>query len=402
MNDFAGLQRGIVAAVDDPQQRKRCRVRVIGVHRDEVPVEALPWAEWSGTAGKGFGDIPSLEVGDPVFLLFEKNDRRFPVIFGGWLSYQGGTNDMPNELLGDYAKNQQRWVRVDRAGNKITMSPLPEELFIELQSGEAKITLRGLDGTFEIQTEARTVVRSPQVQVIGAEVVSVETERLLATVSGEATIRSEDVVNISGATQVNIGKYQPPTSTVTPPPKLTAEVQVHATDLIRSESLQAMEFVAGTTIDVEATGNITVHSAANITITGDAKVEVLSDGPVNVTASEVNITSETAKVTISAQTDVEIETAGKVAITAATSVEVEATGNFVTVQAAANVDVTAGGDATVTCAGRAEINATGFIALNSASKIELTAPVIEIEAASLLSLTGASTARLDGGVVLIG
>lgn len=395
------LYRGVIAAVDDPEQRKRCRVRVINVHRDEIPVDALPWAEFCGFAGKGFGDIPNFEVGDPVFVAFE-GSTRFPIIMGGWVSYQGGTNDMPNELLGDYAKNQQRWVRVDRAGNKITMSPLGDELFVEIQSGDTKITVRGLDGSFEVISDARTTIKSPQVQVLEATEVSVETERLVAQVSDVATIQCEDTVNVQAAQTINIGKYQPPTTAVPPPPKTTDNVNIDANVGVHVESLQSMEFIAGTTIDVDAQGDLTVHSSANITITGDAKVEVNSAGPVNVNAKELHISTDTAKVTIAAQTDVEVTAGGKVSVTAATDVEITASGSNVTVEAAANVTVEAGGNAEVTCQGSATINATGFLSLNSQSKIELLAPVIEIDADSLLSLSGAGTTRLDGGIILIG
>lgn len=397
------LRRGVVQDVADPQQRKRYRVRVFGVHRDETPIEMLPWAEWCGFGGKGFGDIPHLEVGDPVFVMFEDEAGRFPVIMGGWLSYQGGTNDLPGEQTGDYARTQQRWVRVDRAGNKIVMSPLSDELFIEIQSADTKITVRGLDGTFEVISDARTRIQSPRVEVVGATEVSVEADRLVAQVADEATIQCSGAVNIQGETTINIGTYQPPTTTIPPPPKTTDTVNLDADLLVHAQSLQAMEFIAGTTIDVSAQGDITISTPANVTINGDAKVEVNSSGgPVNVNADSVNIVSDTAKVTIDAQTDVEVTAGGKVRVVAATSVEVEASGNNVTIDAAASVSVTAGGNANVDCQGNATVNAAGFLSLNSQSKIELLAPVIEIDASSLLSLNGSGTARLDGGVILIG
>jgi hypothetical protein len=396
------IYRGIVQDVADPEQRKRARVRVINVHRDDVPVNALPWAEWCMNAGKGFGDIPSLEVGDAVFVDFEDEGRRFPVIMGGWPSYQGGTNDMPNELLGDYAKNQQRWIRVDRSGNKITMSPLPDEAYIEIASGDSKITVRSLDGSFEVVTDARTTIRSPQVQVLGATEVSVETERLVAQVSDEATLQCSDTVNVQGAQTINIGTYQQPTTALPPPPKTTGTVNIDANQLVHARSLQAMEFIAGTTIGVDAQGDITVHSTSNITITGDAKVEVNSTGPVNVNAREVAVVTDTAKVTVNAQTDIELSAGGKVAVTAATDVNVTASGNNVNVNSAANVSVEAGGNASVTCAGNATVEASGLMRLTSASKVEITAPIVEIDADSLLSLNGGGTARLDGGVILIG
>lgn len=403
MSDYGGIFRGIVQAVDDPEQRKRYRVRVVNVHRDEIPVEALPWAEFCLFGGKGFGDIPHFEVGDAVFVMFEQGDRRFPVILGGWISYQGGTNDVPNELTGDYAKNQQRWVRVDRVGNKITLSPLADEQYVEIQSGNVTVTVRGLDGSVAVSAESRVTVKAPQVQVLEATEVSVETERLVAQVADTATIQCEDVVNVQGASTINIGTYQPPTTTgIPPPPKTSDTVNVNANTLIHAESLQAMEFVAGTTIDVDAQGDITVHSSANIEVTGDAKVTVNSSGPVEVNAKEVHVTTDTAKVTVDAQTDIELTAGAKVSITAATDVEVEATGNSVSVQAAANVTVQAGGNAQVTCSGSATVDATGFVRLNSQSKIELLAPVIEIDADSLLSLNGSGTTRMDGGVILIG
>lgn len=397
-----GIYRGIVADTADQQERRRYRVRVINIHRDDVPVEALPWAEWCVFGGKGFGDFPSLQVGDAVFIMFEQGSRRFPVIVGGWLSYQGGTNDLPNELAGDYEANSKRWMRVDRAGNKVTLSGVEDELWVEIQSGKAKITVRQLDGSVSITSDVSTRISSPQVQVQDADDVTVQSKRVVASVTEEATIQCDGVVNIQAAETVNIGQYQPPTVGVPPPPKTSATVDVEATTLVKIQSGANLDVDAAGQADIDAIGDVNVHSAANLNITGDAKVAIKSTGPVEITARDLTVTTDTAKLTIEVQTDVEINAGGNVLLRAAADVDIEATGGDVSVRSGGATSVEAAGDCSVDAAGNVEVNAAGVAHLESASKVEIVAPVIEIDASSLLSLSSDGTARLDGTTILIG
>ncbi len=135
MDSYPGIYRASVVDVNDPEKRKRYRVRVDAIHPQEVEIEACPWAEFSLFGGKFFGDLPAFLRDDKVWVMFEQGDRRFPVIMGGILTEKAGVPDAPTEITSDYPVTQERWVRYDRAGNIVVMSPLPEERYILIRTG---------------------------------------------------------------------------------------------------------------------------------------------------------------------------------------------------------------------------------------------------------------------------
>lgn len=399
---FPGVYRGVIEDANDPEQRKRYRVRVFMLHPDGVPSENLPWAESSLFAGKMFGDIPAFEQGDTVFVMFEGGNRRFPVVMGGFMAASAGIPDAPAEQRGNYPETQSRWVRLDRVGNLIEMSPLPEERWIRIQSGEAVVTLRMNDGSVEVRSNSQVQVTAPQVAVDATEQVTVKTKTLIAQVDETATIRSADVVNIQGSTKINIGRYEDP---ILGPltPQTTDEVDVRANDNVKVES--------GGTIDVDATSNITVDTESSFALTAQTEVTIEGVNKVTVTSDgDVEVNSE-ANVKVSAAQNVEVTADQKVVIDAATSVEVTgqqgvtikaSASNMVIEAEAGNVNLTAQGNVNVQAQANATIESTGPLTLKSSTQVKLEAPLIDVTAQTKATIDGGAVSEIKGGLVNIG
>jgi hypothetical protein len=84
------VYRGIVEDIDDPEKAGRVRIRVFGVHSDNiayVQTKHLPWAVPAtsiGLTGGGLRNIGSYkvpEIGSHVYIFFEAGDHNFPVYF---------------------------------------------------------------------------------------------------------------------------------------------------------------------------------------------------------------------------------------------------------------------------------------------------------------------------------
>lgn len=81
MNKFTRTFYGIVEDRNDPLTVGRCRVRVIGVHnfnKNEIPTEALPWAELNTSANS----ITVPKENEWVTVTFRDGNTDYPVILG--------------------------------------------------------------------------------------------------------------------------------------------------------------------------------------------------------------------------------------------------------------------------------------------------------------------------------
>jgi len=399
---FPGVYRGVVEDTNDPEQRKRYRVRVFTLHPDGVPTENLPWAESSLFAGKMFGDLFAFERGDPVFVMFEGGNRRFPVVIGGSMSASAGIPDAPAEVRGNYPETQARWVRLDRVGNLFEMSPLPGERWIRIQSGEAVIALRMNDGSVEIRSNSQVQVAAPQVAVDASEQVTVKTKTLIAQVDEVATIRAGDVVNVQGATKINIGRYEDPILGAVAP-QTTDEVDVRANNNVKVES--------GGTIDVDATSNIAVDTQATLAMTAQTEVQIHGVSKTTVSSDgDVEVQSD-ANVKVTAAQNVEVDASQKVVVGAATAVEItgqqgvtiKAAASNMTIQAdAGSLTIEAQGTVNVTSSASATVESTGPLTLKSNTQVKLEAPLVDVAATVKATVDGGSLAEIKGGLVNIG
>lgn len=79
---YYSIYKGFVSDNEDPDGRGRIKVKVPSVYGENVPNEwALPKGQFTGE-GIGFFAVPNVD--DPVWVMFEEGDPRFPVWEYGW------------------------------------------------------------------------------------------------------------------------------------------------------------------------------------------------------------------------------------------------------------------------------------------------------------------------------
>lgn len=192
-----GPQRAVIAAVNDPEERARYRVRVFAVHDDEIPVENLPWAELLCHAGRDWGNVPHYEVDDLVFVLFEGGDREHPVILGGWLTAPKGVSQLPSEQTGAYATDRRRWVWKDRVGNLIEVSEKEGAKRVRLVSGGAELKVSQEDNSFRVSATGPVTILSA-----GDVLLMSSGGKVIVNANGEVVIQSGSNVTINPKCEV--------------------------------------------------------------------------------------------------------------------------------------------------------------------------------------------------------
>jgi hypothetical protein len=401
---FPGLYRGVVEDVADPQTRKRYRVRVVNVHPPQVETQHLPWAELAvGFGGSGFGDVPAYEPDDEVWVMFEGGNRRFPVIVGGILNYAGGIPPLPPEQTGaDYEETQRRWTRIDRAGNKIEMSPVEEELWVRLSTPDgSEVRVSAADGSVQCIASGRVILHAPNVQIIAAEEINAETARLIADVSEEAIVRGSDKVSIRGANEINIGEYTPPDTTgLGATPETSLVVNIKAVDLVKIESAGSIDIAAADGIQIAAGSDIVVTGQVNssFAVQGNALLDV--EGDVEVDTEGTLTVNAAQKILIESQSDIEVNAQANILVTSGANFDIDCGVNF-SLHAGAAMAIDADATLTIESAANLEVTCSAALTIQADAALTLEAPIITIHATSLLDMSGDSTALLDGGVVLI-
>lgn len=404
---FPGAYRGVVEDVEDPELRKRYRVRVVNVHPAAVESQHLPWAELVPFGGQAFGDIPAYELDDEVWVMFEGGNRRFPIIIGGVLNFSGGLTPVPPEQTGDdYPETQKRWIRVDRAGNKIEMSPLDEELWVRLITPDgSEVRVSAADGTILLSAEGRIQLEAPNVQIVASGEMNVSTPKLIADVADECTIRGSDIVNIRGTNVVNIGEYLPPDASGGVLPVIP-----ETTDLVSIKAVKTVKIESADVIDVDAGGAMTVDVVGKISVTGSADLDMVIAGNVLLDV-EGNVDADIeGTLTVNAAQNIQIDGQANITVKAAVDFFLEADGSTFDIDAASVFNLHAGAamsidtDATLTidAAANLDITCSASLSLTANAQLTIDAPIITITATSLLDMSGNSTTMLDGGVILIG
>lgn len=401
---FPGTYRASIEVVADPEQRKRYRVRVGNVHPQEVESDHLPWAEIGATfAGSFFGDIPAFEVGDPVWVVFEAGDRRYPVIMGGILNYEGGLPPLSSEQTGDYARTSKRWTRIDRAGNKMEMSPLDDELWIKLETPDGSyVRVSARDGGVEVRAEGRVNILCQSANVQAAESATVRTKTLIADVEDETLLRCQGVTNIRAATVVNIGEYQPPTTGATAPlPETTPTINIKAAQTVKVESAGLLDVDAAGEIQIDSASKVTLKAVNDLKLETDAKLTILAQGDTLIDLEGKLDLLVTGDVTMDVDGTTKIESAQKIEILGAADIEVSAISTF-TINAGADFLVDGNASVRLAAVANLDLMCGGIMSLGSDSQIVMAAPVVTIDADSLAEVLSGSTVRVDGSVILIG
>ena len=94
---YDGKFKGKVEQRTDPDRIGRLRVRVVGVHSNDIAVELLPWASPSSVAWKKGGRFWIPPVGEYVWVEFEDGNPEYPVWGGGWWGrYDETTAETPD------------------------------------------------------------------------------------------------------------------------------------------------------------------------------------------------------------------------------------------------------------------------------------------------------------------
>lgn len=153
-NGLSGIYRGVVEDVMDPLKLARIRVRVPMFHgvKDNdnyLDNSQLPWATPINPSGSGYDHGTCLvpEVGDIVFVMFEDNDRNYPLYLGGCYGTggpsktYGSTNDPSTYNGGTWTKPQG-------------LSEVPKEVYNSSGSPTGKVIYKSPKGSTILIEEA--------------------------------------------------------------------------------------------------------------------------------------------------------------------------------------------------------------------------------------------------------
>lgn len=410
-----GIYRGIIEVVTDPEQRKRYRVRVEGnIYPAEVESDHLPWAEIGTTfGGQFFGDIPVFAVGDAVWIMFEGGDRRFPVIMGGILNYEGGVPPLPSEQTAEYERSSRRWTRIDRQGTKLEMSPLEDELWIKMETPDGSmVRVSGTDGTITLQAEGRLNVRAPQVNIIDALNVQCNTDQALLDVTNLAVLRCRDQIDIRAANVINIGEYTPPDSTGIGlvPAETTDTIDMRCETLFKLQGGgDPLSPTGAGDADVDFAGQFDMDVVGVINITGSNDINVTGSAALNVKIAgdtlldvEGNITIDGAQqIDVTSGTSINVNAGSSIVVDAATTIDVTG-GSNITVSGDTSIDVSANANITVDAGVNMDLSCGAVMTLSAGAQMTLEAPIVTIDADAIAELLAGAIARVEGGLNLIG
>lgn len=124
---YYGKYRGVVTAVDDPENRCRIRARVDAVLGDTPCAWAEPSMPW---AGNGHGMVMLPVVDSAVWIEFEAGQLDRPIWSGAW--WAGGQRPEP--------QGEQLRVIVSEHKHRIVFDDAKDEITIQIEGGPS-ITL---------------------------------------------------------------------------------------------------------------------------------------------------------------------------------------------------------------------------------------------------------------------
>jgi len=152
-----GKYRGYVIDNNDPQAMARIRATVPAVLGDAPTAWALPCLPYAGD-GIGFHAVPS--IGSGVWIEFEAGNPDYPIWSGGWWP----SEQIPSDEEGNQARPP---LKILRSETGLLMSLDDKETTITLSdaNGENLLTIEAANGLVRILAAAKTVVRSPLIEL---------------------------------------------------------------------------------------------------------------------------------------------------------------------------------------------------------------------------------------------
>lgn len=231
---------GVVESRDDPLKLGRCKVRVVGVHSEDLsllPTEDLPWAfpmqPINSAAMNGIGWSPVGPVpGTWVVIFFQDDAKQFPVMLGTI----GG---VPQESL---------YGQIDIDDGNINLQPKDDSVIAELRTvprtigGTTELTFYDPTGqvtdlTAKLTEKMRLSGAGVQEETLIEQVVSKDTIRITKSYGGngeniitfkspptnldavkESRAGQEETLNTSGtSTNITVNSNEQPTRTQTAP-----------------------------------------------------------------------------------------------------------------------------------------------------------------------------------------
>lgn len=347
---YPGIYRGIVKIVEDEQRRYRMKVRVAGVDWDETSDGNLRWSEQSaGFSSLLAADIPHYNVGDQVWVMYEHGDPDFPVVVGGWVNSAMGFSSVPTSQVVD-ANARQRWLRIDRRGNLLELSEVPEELWLRLKSGSAEIKVCQADNSVRLWAKSGTVDTQAARHSSTATVAQHTAQQFFITASDYDTLGGGtgllqllsnyniDIFSGPGVNgRINIGGFVPTFQGVTDP--LHPQMDAKQTDEVNVISREVN--IGAATGDAQGLPPVALHETEKTNVKGksirivaapttkDAYPSTAVSVVIDVTAGTITLQSDT-KITLEApEVDITgsakvVVSAPEVEVTAAVSVTVSA------------------------------------------------------------------------------
>lgn len=125
---LVGLYIGRVEQRVDPQRQGRVRVRVVGIHADDIEVPKLPWAYPKSTGGAwdkgGMFIVPPLS--SYVWVEFQNGDHEYPVWSGGWWKNDKETEAADGKTRSEHRMLPTSWFGGDKGVGLLQMEQFPE------------------------------------------------------------------------------------------------------------------------------------------------------------------------------------------------------------------------------------------------------------------------------------
>ncbi|NIP94722.1 MAG: hypothetical protein GWO24_15285, partial [Akkermansiaceae bacterium] len=156
---WRGVWPGTVVDTNDPERKRRIRVRVDQVYGEasatadnKIPDNRLPWAiPGYGIGGAESGDFVVPPVGAGVWVAFWMGDPEYPVWLGGW----HGDGDIPDRFTSSYQG-------ADGPCTRIWRTPTGHTFEMRWCDGEEEISVESAGGS-KVRIVDATALGGPQI-----------------------------------------------------------------------------------------------------------------------------------------------------------------------------------------------------------------------------------------------